>query len=77
MIPKVFTVYIKYTKQVGATHEARFPCVEEGWEPALEVAKEEATKAKGCSKASPSMRLFSFHFQHRRLPGDKVIDPDI
>jgi len=55
MIPKVFTVYIKYTKQVGATHEARFPCVEEGWEPALEVAKEEATKAKGCSKASPSM----------------------
>jgi len=49
MIPKVFTVYIKYTKQVGATHEARFPCVEEGWEPALEVAKEEAAKAKGRS----------------------------
>jgi hypothetical protein len=48
LVPHGFTVYIKYTQQVGALHEARFPCVEEGWKPTLEVAKEEATKAKGC-----------------------------
>jgi hypothetical protein len=47
-----------YGEQVGETHEAGFPGLEEGRKPTVEVEEEEASPTQGSKEGCPSIGPF-------------------